>query len=315
MSQQPAAAIAFSIDSLKLGGAERTLLRWAVWCRDAGWRVVVITRHGPERDAYPVPEGVSRCQEPRLAPALERLGWWAFPFRLLALRSLLRQEAVGVAVGVAVGASVGVSVGASVGAAVGASVGPAVGASVGVYVGASEGAAVGAAVGTDVGLAVGASVGTAVGAGVGPAVGAAVGTGVGAGVSHLPVPRHMPLSQSPPPTQFRPAAHGWQLPPQSTSVSSPDFTPSIHRAVVGVGVVGRGVGCPVGSAEGRAEGVGDDDVGKGGGRRVRAAAREQLLHSLRRNTHFTAHGNGLVRTPGADVGRWVRNGACVARRS
>ena len=102
MSQQPAAAIAFSIDSLKLGGAERMLLRWAVWCRDAGWRVVVITRHGPERDAYPVPEGVSRRQEPRLAPALERLGWWAFPFRLLALRSLLRQEAVGVAVGVTV---------------------------------------------------------------------------------------------------------------------------------------------------------------------------------------------------------------------
>ena len=89
MNQQVAGTIAFSIDSLKLGGAERTLLRWAVWCRDAGWRVVVITRHGPERDAYPVPEGVVRRQEPRLSPALERLGWWAFPARLLALRSLL----------------------------------------------------------------------------------------------------------------------------------------------------------------------------------------------------------------------------------
>ena len=64
MNQQVAGTIAFSIDSLKLGGAERTLLRWAVWCRDAGWRVVVITRHGPERDAYPVPEGVVRRQEP-----------------------------------------------------------------------------------------------------------------------------------------------------------------------------------------------------------------------------------------------------------
>ena len=102
MNQQVAGTIAFSIDSLKLGGAERTLLRWAVWCRDAGWRVVVITRHGPERDAYPVPEGVVRRQEPRLSPALERLGWWAFPARLLVLRSLLRQEAIDVAVGVTV---------------------------------------------------------------------------------------------------------------------------------------------------------------------------------------------------------------------
>lgn len=53
MSRGSTPAIAFTIDSLKLGGAERTLLRWAVWCRDAGWRVLVVTRHGPERDAYP----------------------------------------------------------------------------------------------------------------------------------------------------------------------------------------------------------------------------------------------------------------------
>ena len=98
----PQAAIAFSIDSLKLGGAERTLLRWAAWCRDAGWRVVVITRHGPERDAYPLPTGVIRRQEPRLSNALERLGWWAFPARVLALRSVLRGESVAVAVGVTV---------------------------------------------------------------------------------------------------------------------------------------------------------------------------------------------------------------------
>ena len=96
----PQAAIAFSIDSLKLGGAERTLLRWALWCRDAGWRVVVITRHGPERDAYPMPSGVIRRQEPRLPNALERLGWWAFPARVMALRALLREESVAVAVGV-----------------------------------------------------------------------------------------------------------------------------------------------------------------------------------------------------------------------
>ena len=50
--------VAFSIDSLKLGGAERVLLQWAQWCKDEGWSVLVITRHGPDRDAYPVPNGV-----------------------------------------------------------------------------------------------------------------------------------------------------------------------------------------------------------------------------------------------------------------
>ena len=102
MTMPSAQTIAFSIDSLKLGGAERTLLRWAVWCRDAGWTVLVITRHGPERDAYPMPTGVLRCQEPRLPDALEKLGWWAFPARLLALRSVLRSHAVDVCVGVTV---------------------------------------------------------------------------------------------------------------------------------------------------------------------------------------------------------------------
>ena len=102
MSHRASPAIAFTIDSLKLGGAERTLLRWALWCRDAGWRVVVITRQGPDRDAYPMPSGVIRRQEPRLSVALERLGWWAFPARLMALRSVLRQESVSIAVGVTV---------------------------------------------------------------------------------------------------------------------------------------------------------------------------------------------------------------------
>lgn len=102
LSKPPLPTIAFSIDSLKLGGAERVLLRWASWCRDAGWRVVVITRHGPERDAYPLPSEVLRCQEPRLPEPLERLGWWAFPARLLALRSVLRRYSVSVVVGVTV---------------------------------------------------------------------------------------------------------------------------------------------------------------------------------------------------------------------
>ena len=92
--------VVFTIDSLKLGGAERVLLRWAGWCHEEGWQVLVITRHGPQRDAYPVPEGVERWVEPRLSASLERLGWFAFPWRLLALRQLLRRYRSDVVVGV-----------------------------------------------------------------------------------------------------------------------------------------------------------------------------------------------------------------------
>ena len=92
--------VAFSIDSLKLGGAERVLLQWAQWCRDEGWSVLVITRHGPGRDAYPLPDGVQRCQEPGLPATLERLGWFAFPLRVWQLRRLLVQERCDLAVGV-----------------------------------------------------------------------------------------------------------------------------------------------------------------------------------------------------------------------
>ena len=92
--------VVFIIDSLKLGGAERVLLRWAGWCREEGLQVLVITRHGPQRDAYPVPDGVERWVEPRLSAPLERLGWFAFPWRLLALRQLLRRYRSDVVVGV-----------------------------------------------------------------------------------------------------------------------------------------------------------------------------------------------------------------------
>lgn len=92
--------VAFTIDSLKLGGAERVLLTWARWCRDAGWQVLVITRQGPERDAYPLPEGVQRRVEPGLRSMLERLGWFAFPFRVWTLRRLLQEERCELVVGV-----------------------------------------------------------------------------------------------------------------------------------------------------------------------------------------------------------------------
>ena len=92
--------VVFIIDSLKLGGAERVLLRWADWCRAEGWQVLVITRHGSQRDAYPVPEGVERWVEPQLSAPLERLGWFAFPWRLFALRQLLLRYRSDVVVGV-----------------------------------------------------------------------------------------------------------------------------------------------------------------------------------------------------------------------
>ena len=92
--------IAFAIDSLKLGGAERVLLQWAVWCRDEGWQVLVITRRGPEHDAYSLPEGIERWVEPRLAKPLQRLGWFAFPCRVFALRQLLLRHRSDLAVGV-----------------------------------------------------------------------------------------------------------------------------------------------------------------------------------------------------------------------
>lgn len=93
-------SIAFYIDSLKLGGAERVLLQWARWCQQAGWRVVVITRRGASSDAYPLPPGVERWLEPADSPLLGWLGWWGFPARILRLRRLLRRGAFQVVVGV-----------------------------------------------------------------------------------------------------------------------------------------------------------------------------------------------------------------------
>ncbi|MFM9089223.1 MAG: glycosyltransferase [Cyanobium sp.] len=93
-------SIAFYIDSLKLGGAERVLLHWARWCQEAGWRVVVVTRKGPATDAYPLPKGVDRWVEPANGRLLALLGWWAFPARILRLRTILQRGRFQVVVGV-----------------------------------------------------------------------------------------------------------------------------------------------------------------------------------------------------------------------
>ena len=91
--------VAFTIDSLKLGGAERVLLQWASWCRQEGWQVLIVTRQAPQSDAYPLPEGIERVVEPPLPRQLSWLGWFAFPFRVLALRQLLRLHRIDLAVG------------------------------------------------------------------------------------------------------------------------------------------------------------------------------------------------------------------------
>ena len=77
------------IDSLKTGGAERIVLVWAGWLCDAGYRVVLLTRHGPRRDFYPLPAGIDRQVEPHDPAWLRRLGWLGFPLRLWRLRQLL----------------------------------------------------------------------------------------------------------------------------------------------------------------------------------------------------------------------------------
>ena len=96
----PEMRVAFIIDSLKLGGAERVLLQWASWCRQEGWQVLVVTRKGSVMDAYPLPEGIERVVEPTVSSQLAWLGWFAFPLRVLALRQLLYRRHIDLAVGV-----------------------------------------------------------------------------------------------------------------------------------------------------------------------------------------------------------------------
>ena len=61
-----------------------------------------------------------------------------------------------------------------------------------------------------------------------------------------PASPQIPLLQSELYSQLAPIEHlGQSWPPQSTSVSSPDFKPSMHVAAVGEGVVGFSVGSVV----------------------------------------------------------------------
>ena len=97
---QRGTSIAFYIDSLKLGGAERVLLQWADWCKQAGWFVVVLTRQSVDADAYPFPLGIERMVEPPDSRWLLALGWWGFPFRIFRLRRIFKRRHFHVVVGV-----------------------------------------------------------------------------------------------------------------------------------------------------------------------------------------------------------------------
>ena len=84
--------IAFYIDSLKLGGAERVTLQWAQWCAAAGWSVSIITRQSTTQDVYTIPVGVNRLVEASPPLIWTILGWFAFPLRLFRLRKLLKEN-------------------------------------------------------------------------------------------------------------------------------------------------------------------------------------------------------------------------------
>lgn len=91
--------VAFYIDSLKTGGAERVTLRMAQWCREAGYLPVVLTRRQARHDFYPLPEGVLREVEAPDPAWVAALGWLGFPWRVLTLRHWLRRNRIEIAIG------------------------------------------------------------------------------------------------------------------------------------------------------------------------------------------------------------------------
>ena len=106
------------------------------------------------------------------------------------------------------------------------------------------------------------------GVSVGGCVGGAVGTAVGSGTTQVP-PAQFPLPQSTSITHDLDSPHPGQLPPQSTSVSSPLSLSSVQPTSVGLGV-GAGVGFGVGLGTGNVVGPGVESgsVGAGVGTRV-----------------------------------------------
>ncbi|MFY8148130.1 MAG: glycosyltransferase [Prochlorococcaceae cyanobacterium] len=93
------APVLLYIDSLQAGGAERIALQWAAWLQQAGRPVVLLTRHGPARDFYPMPPWVERGVEPPDPAWLRALGWWGFPLRVWRLRRLLQARRPALVVG------------------------------------------------------------------------------------------------------------------------------------------------------------------------------------------------------------------------
>lgn len=91
--------VAFYIDSLKAGGAERVTLRMAQWCLAAGHRPVLLTRRPASHDFYPIAEGVLRQVEIPDPAWVAALGWLGFPWRVLQLRRWLRRNRIEIAIG------------------------------------------------------------------------------------------------------------------------------------------------------------------------------------------------------------------------
>ena len=86
------------IDSLKAGGAERSVLSWASWLNQEGWKVTLLTSKGVEHDFYPCPVELERLLEPGTQDrGRAGLRW---PFRMLALCRLLRRGRYSLLIGV-----------------------------------------------------------------------------------------------------------------------------------------------------------------------------------------------------------------------
>lgn len=92
--------VAFYIDSLKLGGAERVTLTWASWLQQLGWDVVVLTRKPATWDFYPIPAGVRRAVEPADPVWMRWLGPCPFPLRVMRLQRWLHRQKVTLTFGV-----------------------------------------------------------------------------------------------------------------------------------------------------------------------------------------------------------------------
>lgn len=95
------------IHSLGGGGAERVAADLSAYWRDCGYRVTVVTQEGPESDAYPLDDGVSRHVLGTAGLSQGRLaGLFANFRRVRRLRRIIRRERPTIVLGMMTTASI-----------------------------------------------------------------------------------------------------------------------------------------------------------------------------------------------------------------